>query len=136
MVEWLGNNNYSRKEHEFADYNKCSAFVKKCNLQSVADWHRYCRSEITTAVKKPDWIPAQPSRFFEKKVYGVIGMTGLEQTLSQPAIGIIDHTMMPATSFMLWGFRIRKTGTIIAKVRKLEFRRSRLTYLSLPVITI
>jgi superfamily II DNA or RNA helicase len=65
--EWLGNDTHSWKDYPFADYDESRRFVRRLNLASVAEWRRYCRGDIETAVAKPYWLPVNPQRYYARK---------------------------------------------------------------------
>jgi hypothetical protein len=48
-------------------YEEAQAFVIKLNLSSYEEWNSYCKGEIQSLGKKPDYIPRSPDCKFQNK---------------------------------------------------------------------
>ncbi len=59
--DFLGTNIISNSNKKYKTFEDAKKFVKSLELNSFADWQRYCKSE-----KKPDDIPYHPERKYSK----------------------------------------------------------------------
>jgi hypothetical protein len=61
MSDWLGTGTIAPHLREYRSFKKARAFARSLNLKSETEWRAYTRSS-----RKPDDIPARPSRTYAK----------------------------------------------------------------------
>jgi hypothetical protein len=79
--DWLGTGN--RSGGDWRSFEEARAFVQNLGLKAEKDWRAYCRSG-----KKPDDIPAKPSRTYAESGWISMGDwlgTGRSQERKPPA---------------------------------------------------
>jgi hypothetical protein len=67
MGDWLGTGRTADQERQYRTFKKARAFVRSLDLKSETEWRAYIKS-----IKKPDDIPANPSR-----TYAEVGWAGM-----------------------------------------------------------
>jgi hypothetical protein len=80
MNHWRGTGRVADQMRQYRPFRNARAFVRKLGLKSEAEWRPYCKSE-----KKPEDIPATPSRVYAKE-----GWSGMGDWLGT---GAISHSL-------------------------------------------
>jgi Phage-integrase repeat unit len=68
MGDWIGTGAIASQLREYQPFRNARAFARSLNLKSEAEWRAYVKSG-----KKPDDIPASPSRTYAKNGWSGMG---------------------------------------------------------------
>jgi len=63
--DWLGTGTVATNARKFKDFKDARKFVHTLNLQSGAQWNKYCKGEIAHLQPKPKDIPANPQKTYD-----------------------------------------------------------------------
>ena len=69
--DWLGTGKYSRKNAR--PFKKARDFVHRLELETQAEWTRYCKGELPDKRPKPYDIPASPNKTYQGKGWQGMG---------------------------------------------------------------
>jgi superfamily II DNA or RNA helicase len=65
--DWLGTGTVATYFLEYRPFKEARVFVRRLGLKSISEWRKYCKGELKGKDKKPDDIPANPSKTYKNK---------------------------------------------------------------------
>lgn len=66
MGDWLGTGNVSNRDKAFRDFDSARDWARALGLQSSFQWRKFCSRALPEYGKRPEDIPANPERIYQK----------------------------------------------------------------------
>ncbi len=63
--DWLGSAKPAEATHQYREFHKARAWVRKLKLKTFAQWREFCRGNIRGLPRKPADIPASPRQVYD-----------------------------------------------------------------------
>jgi superfamily II DNA or RNA helicase len=73
LGDWLGTGVIGSIKRKFKPFRQARKFSRSLNLKSGPEWKAYCKGEIPNKKKKPQDIPFNPNRTYEKEGWVSMG---------------------------------------------------------------
>ncbi len=67
LGDWLGTGRIATQNKKYRSFEEVKVFVQKLKLNSISEWKKYCKGELSKLSKIPDDIPSNPNQTYKNK---------------------------------------------------------------------